>query len=98
MPSRQDRRKVSEASISLFYLDQRIENHGTAVLKIEMIGIDTRILAARRIISIDPEFTQLPARRLRCFGIAMCPAVAFNSSSWLVIETAPFLSPPNNGG
>ena len=70
MPSRQERRKVSVASCSFLILIKRVEDHRTAGVEIDMIGVEARIAMIVRRPAIDAELLEIalcaaPARPCR---------------------------------
>ena len=55
MPSRQERRKVSVGVDLVLDLDQRVQNHRPALVEIDLVGVEPRVLAVVGIPAIDLE-------------------------------------------
>ena len=55
MPSRQERRKLKVGSISFLILISASENHRTAAVHVDFVGVEARILARIGVEAVDLE-------------------------------------------
>ena len=55
MPSRQERRKLKRRIDLVLDLDQRVENHRTAAVHVDFVGVEARILGRVRIEAVNLE-------------------------------------------
>ena len=78
MPSRQERRKVSVGSIVFLIQISAVEHHRPAIVEVDEIGVDPRVVAVVRRLAVDPEFAQVRG----ALGLRPGLACARSSNSW----------------